>query len=409
MKIVQINAVCDSGSTGRTCKELNEALLQAGHHGLILYGNGSSQYPYGRKIEGDMGIKVHALLSRLLGKNAAYSPMATRKAIKIIKVYKPDVVHLRNLHGNYINLKQLLKYLAKHHIATVISLHDCWIFTGKCTHYTQTGCNRWQTGCHNCPSLKKDIPSFFFDRTREMWKEKNNLLREIPRLAVIGVSDWITEEGRKSPFFANAKEITRIYNWIDLDTFYLRQDITAAKYSIPEGKYTVLCVGAGWNPQADRTRDLLRLAENLGKDYQILLAGNITQEMELPENITQVGYISSAEELAKLYSAVDVYVHLSREDTFGKVIAEAMACGTPAVVYNATACPELVDEGCGYVVKTGDVQAMAKAIEKIVQQGKNTYREQCIQNVHRRFAKDALIQETLELYRMLRQSDEEEK
>lgn len=409
MTVIQINAVCDSGSTGRICKELNEELLHAGHQGLILYGNGSSQYPYGRKIEGKAGVKVHGVLSRLFGKNAAYSPVATRKSLKIIKAYKPDVVHLHNLHGNYINLKPLLKYFAKNDIPTVITLHDCWIFTGKCTHYTQTGCNRWQTGCYDCPRLKKDIPSLFIDRTAEMWKEKNNLLREIPRLAVIGVSDWITEEGRKSPFFANAKEIKRIYNWIDLETFYPRQEKVNAKYGIQDGKHAVLCVGAGWYPQADKTKDLIKLAEKFDESYQILLVGSVPDQGIFPENVNCVGYIQSTDELAKLYSAVDVYVHLSREDTFGKVIAEAMACGTPAVVYNATACPELVADGCGCAVTTADTDAVVDAVREIIQQGKAAYSTRCVENVRRRFAKDLLVQETLELYKMLCRHDEEEK
>lgn len=409
LKVIQINAVCDSGSTGRTCKELNEALLQAGHYGLILYGNGNSQYPYGRKIEGNMGIKVHALLSRLLGKNAAYSPMATRKALKIIKAYKPDVVHLRNLHGNFINLKPLLRYLAKNDIPTVVTLHDCWIFTGKCTHYTQTGCNKWQTGCYDCPRLKKDIPSLFLDRTPEMWEEKSKLLQEIPRLAVTGVSDWVTAEGEKSPFFANAKEIKRIYNWIDLDVFYPRQDDICRQYGIKKEKQTILCIGAGWHQKADKTKDLIKLAERLGADYQILLAGAVACEENFPANISRIGYVRDTEELAKLYSAVDVYVHLSREDTFGKVIAEAMACGTPAVVYNSTACPELVADGCGYAVATGDTDAVADAVRKITQQGKEKYSACCVENVRQRFAKDSLVQETLKLYKMLCQSDRDTK
>lgn len=398
MRILQINAVGDGGSTGRTCRELNDILIEQGHQGLVLYGNGSSDYKYAQKISGEYGVKLHGALSRILGKNAAYSPFATRKALRVIREYQPDVVHLRNLHGNYINIKPLLKYLSRMDIPTVVTLHDCWIYTGKCTHYTEKGCYKWQTGCFACPKLKADIPSFFFDRTPQMWKEKVELFQAIPRLAVTGVSDWITEEGRKAPCFANAKIIKRIYNWIDLDVFYPRQSDFREEYGIATDKFVILCIGAGWSKRSCKTEDLIKLAQKIGDDCQIVMAGNIPFAEDLPKNIKCIGYIHSTEELARLYSAVDVYVHLSREDTFGKVIAEAMACGTPAVVYNATACPELAADGCGYAVPVGDIDAMAEAIGHIKKAEKAVLARRCTETVRRRFDKEILVQDTIKLY-----------
>lgn len=397
MKVIQINAVCSQNSTGRTCQELNDGLIRLGHEGIVLYGNGTSQYEFARKVSGNLEVKIHGLLSRIFGKNAAYSPFATRKMLRIMEEYQPDVVHLHNLHGNYVNLKALLKYLAKHDIATVITVHDCWVFTGKCTHYTADGCYRWQTGCHNCPRLEKDIPSCFFDRTGEMWAEKKQLWEEIPRLAVTGVSDWITEEAKKS-FLSKAGIVCRIYNGIDLDVFYPRTGDFREHFGIAEDKFTILCVGAGWEEGSSKTKDLLSLAERLDENCQIVLAGSVPFADKLPQNIHCVGYVSSKKELAKLYSACNVYVHLSREDTFGKVIAEALACGTPAVVYNATACPELVGEGCGYVVEPGDVDAVFHAVKEIQKVPKDVYSPVCAEFVAKNFPKEKLIEDTLELY-----------
>lgn len=399
MKVVQINAVGDTGSTGSICKEINEALLQQGHKGVILYGNGGSTYEHAYKVSGKYEVKLHGLLSRIFGRNAAYSPLATAKILREIQRYQPDVVHLQNLHGNYVNLNPLLKYLGKKDIATVITLHDCWIFTGKCTHYTQIGCYKWKTGCHDCPKLKADIPSFFFDRTKQMWQEKVKLLREIPRLSVTGVSDWITEQGRQSPCFSKAGEITRVYNWIDFKTFYPRKSSIKEKYSIPEDRFMVLCIGAGWAKNASRTKELIKLAQSIGDDCQIVLAGSVPFAEELPGNIQYVGYIRSAEELAQLYSAADVYVHLSREDTFGKVIAEAMACGTPAVVYDATACPEIVEQGCGYVVEAGNTDLLLDAIYRVKEKGKESFSQACIESGLKRFSKEDLLAETIGVYK----------
>ena len=400
MKIVQINAVCGTGSTGRICRELNDSLLQQDHEGIILYGNGRSSYPYAQKVAVKLGVKGHGLLSRLLGKNAAYSPFATRKIINTLDKFQPDVVHLHNLHGNYVSLKPLLRFLAKKDIPTVITLHDCWFFTGKCTHYTAVGCDKWQTGCRGCPKLKADIPSYLFDRTGEMWTEKRDLFAAIPRLGVVGVSDWITEEAKKS-FLNSAKHIRRIYNWIDLDVFYPRAQTARADFGIDPDKFAVLCIGAGWAENAAKTKDLLALAQKLGENYQIILAGAVHFSGKLSANIKCVGYISDTDTLAKLYSACDVYVHLSREDTFGKVIAEAMACGTPAVVYDATACPEIIGVNCGYAVEAGNVDSVCGAVETVRRKGKAYFSRNCVQTVRERFSKRVLIEDTLALYQDL--------
>lgn len=403
MKLVQINAICDGSSTGRICRELNDALLERGHEGLIIYGNGHSEYAHARKVSGKYGVKLHGLMSRIFGKNAAYSPFATRKVIRLLKAYQPDVVHLQNIHGNFVNLKPLLKYLAKADIPTAVTLHDCWFFTGKCTHYTEQGCYKWQTGCHNCPKLKADIPSFALDRTAQMWKEKNCLFQAIPRLGVIGVSDWITGEGKKAPCFSNAKQIRRIYNWIDTESFSPRESNIRQKLGIAEDQFMILCIGAGWARNTSRSRELLKLAGILDPAYTIVLAGSVDFADELPDNIRYIGYVHSVDELAQLYSAADVYVHMSREDTFGKVIAEAMACGTPAVVYDSTACPELVREGCGYAVPAGDTQALKAAIDQIRQNGKETFSAQCRVSVEPRFLKTSIIDETIAFYQALQE------
>ena len=216
----------------------------------------------------------------------------------------------------------------------------------------------------------------------------------------IAVNNWITNEGKKS-FLGNANIIKRIYNWIDLDVFYPRTDNVFAKYGVPEDKFTVLCIGAGWRDGAPRFEDLLRLSNLLPKDMQIVLVGGVETEKQLPSNVKAIGYVNSVDELANLYSQASAYVHLSREDTFGKVIAEAMACGTPAIVYNSTACPELIGDNCGYVVKTGDLDAVVDALLKVSKDGKGKYAKYCVEFVKENFEKEKLLNDTLELYKEL--------
>ncbi len=392
MKILQINAIYGGGSTGRTAKELDEALKQAGHESFIAVSepdpNNNNIYVIGNKLDH----KIHSLLSRLFGLQGYFSFGATKRLIKYIDTIKPDIVHLRNLHANYVHVPLLLKYLAKKDIATVVTLHDCFFFTGKCTHYTTQGCYKWQSGCHNCPKLKADNKSWFFDRTKKLWNDKKKLFESIPRLAVVGVSDWITNEAKRS-FLKSAKTIKTIYNWIDLSVFYPREAKTT--------EFTVLFISAGWTPDSQKFKDVLDLSELLKGKVRILLAGNVDSSIKLPKNITSLGYIKNTNDLAHLYSQIDVYVHLSTEDTFGKVVAEAMACGTPAIVYNSTALPELVANGCGYVVPAGDISQIHTAIIEIMKNGKEAFNSACLKNVTKNFSKEENINEYIELYENL--------
>ena len=400
MKVLQINAVYGSGSTGRIVADISDTIKRAGGESFVAYQRTTERMENGFAMGNSFDCKVDALRARVLGLQACGSKRTTKRLLRWMDEIKPDVVHLHNLHGNYIHLPLLCNYLAKKDIATVITLHDCWFFTGKCTHYTTVKCNKWQTGCGNCPQLKKDIPSWFFDRTAKMWKEKKELFSAIPRLAVVGVSDWIKNEGKKS-FLRNASIIKRIYNWIDLNVFYPRVENVRVQYGIPEDKFTVLCIGAGWKEGMLKFDDLFALAAKLPSNMQIVLVGNVETDNQLPKNVISIGYIHHMDELAKLYSQADAYVHLSREDTFGKVIAEAMACGTPAIVYRSTACPELIGNGCGYIVEKGDIEAVCNVLLKIEKDGKDAYTKHCVEFVKGNFKKEQLLSETLQLYQSL--------
>lgn len=399
MNVLQINAVCDTGSTGRTCRELSDWLIEHGHKSLVVYGNGKSDYVYAVKISSKLDNQIHGLLERLTGYNARFSYFATKNLFQILEDFKPDVVHLRNLHGNYVHVPMLLRYLGEHDIPTVITLHDCWPFTGKCMHYTSSKCYRWKESCGRCPRLHQDIPSWYFDRTHEMLEEKGALFRKIPRLAVIGVSDWVTNEARQS-ILKNAKIVTRIYNWIDTEVFYPRENARKT-LGIDDNEFVVLFISADWQVVSSKFCDLIKLVPKLAdENIVVLLVGNIKAEVDVlkKSNVKQLGYIHSNDELATLYTAADVYVHLSREDTFGKVIAESMSCGTPVIVYNQTACPELIKEGCGFVVQEGDVDEIVSCVKNIKTMSKKIYIDNCISFVKNNFDKKNLINNMINEY-----------
>ncbi len=399
MKILQINAVCDSGSTGRTTRELSDWLLAHGHDSLVVYGNGHSDYPHAVKISSNFDNKLHGFLARLTGYNAHFSSGATQKLFRIIENFQPDVVHLRNLHGNNVDVPKLLRYLGEYDIPTVITLHDCWLFTGKCTHYTAVKCSSWQEHCGKCPRLKQDIPSWFFDHTAEMLREKRERFEKIPRLAVVGVSDWITNEARRS-ILSSAKIITRIYNWIDTEVFRFHPEAKVVLGLAPND-FAVLFISAGWSLSSTKYRDLEKLAVKLNEQgIAMLLAGQLPVDapvLKLPM-VKYLGYLKSTLDLANAYSAADVYVHLSREDTFGKVIAEALACGTPAIVYDTTALSELVPEGCGFVVPEGMIDEIMEKILTLRINRKEYCNSQCITFAHSSFDSEGLMNNYMKLY-----------
>ena len=200
MKVLQINAVYNLSSTGRTTTELHLAMLNKGIDSYVAYSKTNKPgdarlYHIGSPLD----VKLHGLFSRISGEQAYFSHIATKKLIKHIDAVSPDVVHLRNLHGNYINFPMLMDYLAKKDIAVVVTFHDFWFITGKCVHFTESRCDKWQYGCGNCPNLKDGNPTWFFDRTEKLLRDKTELFGEINRLALIGVSNYVTNEVKKSP------------------------------------------------------------------------------------------------------------------------------------------------------------------------------------------------------------------
>ncbi len=377
MKVLQINAVNKIASTGRTTSEMADFLRREGHTCAVAYSVGPSDHPeFEYQIGSKMDTKLHGLLSRVSGKQGYFSKAATRKLLSFTDEFAPDVVVLRNLHANYIHLPMLLGYLAEKDIATVAVLHDCWFYTGKCCHYTVAGCYKWQERCGDCPALKKYNTSWFFDKTAEMLADKKTLFGAIPRLGVVGVSDWLTGEAQKAPVFQNAKVIQRIYNWVDTDLF-VPQDTTALRAQMGlQNKQVLLCVASGWS-KAKGLDAVLRLAERLTKEQVLLLVGNAPQEQLTDPHIRHIPATNDTKELAALYSMADVFVQPSLEETFGKVTAEALSCGTPAVCFDSTANPELVGEGCGAVAPAGDADALAKCVQTVLAAGKAAFTERC--------------------------------
>ena len=366
MKILHITTI-RSGSAGRTATDLKEFFTQKGEEYRIAFSETDS-----KPINGDILIggkfdhKTHAFLSRLFGLQGYFSYFATKRFLKKVKAFCPDIVVLGILHANYINLPLLFKYLAEECIPVVMILHDCWFFTGKCTHFKARGCVKWKTICNHCPAKKSDNTSWLFDKSIKMFRDRLKWYNNLSSLTVIAVSDWERRIAEQSPLFSNA-DVIRIYNWIRTDVFKpaTEEEILKMKlkYNLqPLIKY-VISVSASWSSNMSRTLDAIKLARLLPENYKLIVVGE-TEKGVFPDNVICIPHTSDQKELAALYSLSSAYLHFSVEDTFGKVIAEAMACETVPIVFGSTACGETASP-YGIAVSSHDVKAMSMAIAYI--------------------------------------------
>lgn len=408
MKVIQINALGKTMSTGRTTREMHDYMKNHNIDSYIVCPaplDCNDAFFFSKRWR----MKIDTMLQMITGLEGYHSYTATRKLIKYLDKISPDIVHLRVIHSNCINLHVLLKYLSKKNIATVITLHDFWFLTGKCCYFTALKCDKWVTGCYKCPRPQVKHRPMLFERSKKMWTDKKNALLKIKKLAFVGVSDWVTNEAKKSPF-TNGKIVRRIYNWVDLETFlphdasYLRNNLGISD------KFVVLGVSSFWSIDDRKGLNLyIKLAESLPDIYSIILIGKINEDVLLPSNLIHVDSIKDKSLLADYYSMADCYLNLSLEETFGKVSAESLSCGTPVVAIDSTANKELVPKECGVIIDSLKIDEIENALRAIKNNKKEHYSINCRKFAEQMFNMETNIQEYIYLYEELIKEKNNEK
>ena len=396
--LLQINSTANWGSTGKIAEQIGILAMKSGWESYIAYGrNNNPSKSKLVKIGSKLGVYWHVLESRLLDNHGLASRLATRKLIKQIELIKPDIVHLHNIHGYYINYKLLFEYLSKRDIRVVWTLHDCWSFTGHCAHFVADGCYQWQTACRNCKCYK-GYPASLTSRAKRNFEFKKSLFLSVKdRLTLTPVSKWLASQTEQS--FFNGCNITYIYNGVDTSVFSpIKDSDIRSKYNLGDKKI-LLGVASAWG-EGKGLGDYYKLRERLTDDYIIVLVGMTDAQINaLPNGIVGIRRTQSQHELAELYSAADIVLSLSRAETFGLTIAEGMACGTPAIVYNTTAVPELITPQTGLIIDNiGDIDSLIAAIETICSNGKEHYSEACRKHAEQNFDKDKCFAKYIELY-----------
>lgn len=400
MKLLQINTTINSGSTGRIAEEIGKLVMEHGHESFIAYGRGNQPSASKTIKIGDKWIIWrHVLKSRLFDLHGFGSTNTTKSFIKELNIINPDIIHLHNIHGYYINVEVLFNFLKQAGKPVLWTIHDCWPYTGHCSHFDYVNCYKWESQCFACPNKKGYPASWFVDNSRNNYKRKKELFIGLSNLTIITPSRWLENLIKIS--FLKEYPIKTIYNGVDLNVFNpVKRNQTIEKYKLENLTY-IVGVANIWS-QRKGLDDFIKLRKILPESIKIVLVGlNENRIKRLPDGIWGIQHTEKISELAALYSAASAFVNPTYVDNFPTTNIEALACGTPVVTYNTGGSPEAINAHTGVVVEKGDIHALAAAIKTITEIGKAHYQPLCRQRAEQHFNKDERFMDYLRLYESL--------
>ncbi len=361
MKIAGINTGF-RGSTGRIMLDVANLMIKNGNEAYTFSGTKKENPPinhiyFSKPLENI----IHRVASVFWGISGRGSRNGTKKLIKKLEQIKPDVLHLHNLHGWYINLPMLFEYIRKNDIRTVWTLHDCWAFTAQCSHFTIEKCDKWKTGCYSCPRYRI-YPYTFVDKTPKMYELKKEWFTGVKNMTIVTPSQWLADLVKQS--FLKEYPVKVINNGIDLNIFKPTESDFRKKHNL-EDKKIVLGVAFGWGVR--KGLDVfIELSKRLPDNYKIVLVGTDESiDKQLPSNILSIHRTQNQKELAEIYSAADVFVNPTREENYPTVNMESIACGTPVITFRTGGSPEIIDENTGIAVDVDDIDSLYHEIIQI--------------------------------------------
>lgn len=398
MNVLQVNSVFGQGSTGRIVKDLHDILLLRGFESSVAYGReDASNVCDAIRIGHRYDNYSHVAKTRIFDAHGYGSYFATKKFVKKIDYLRPSVIHLHNVHGYYLNIEILFNYLAVSQIPVVWTMHDCWPMTGHCAHFDFVCCQKWKTICCDCPQKKSYPTSLLVDRSKKNYQVKKNLFTSLKNLHVVAVSKWLGGIVKQS--YLAKYPLYIIPNGIDVDIFFPQKNSfeIRCKYGVGS-RYMLMGVATAWSERKG-LKDFIELSKVLDDECVIFLVGlSESQLKSLPKKIIGIPRTDDIKELAQLYSAADIILNLSAEETFGLTSVEGFACGTPGIVYNCTASPELITPETGCVVNKGDFNGLINSITKIKEMRKESYSKACRERAVKYYNKNDRYMDYLKLY-----------
>lgn len=396
MRILQVNSSVNSGSTGRIAEDLSKVLILNENKSCIAYGRkGRESESQIIKIGSKWDIYLHILKTRLFDRHGFGSANATRSFIKEVDKFAPDLIHLHNLHGYYLNVDVFFEYLICRNQPVVWTFHDCWPFTGHCSHFQFVNCYKWQSACHNCPNTRRYPNSWLIDNSNNNFQRKKRLFTGLKKIVLVSPSEWLAGHLRNS--FLRNYEIKVINNGIDLDKFNhdFREDIRI-KYNLSK-KY-ILGVASIWTERKG-LGDFINLRDILDTDIEIVLIGLTQRQIKsLPFGIKGISRTESVIDLASVYSGAEVFVNPTYVDNFPTVNIESLACGTPVITYFTGGSSEIIDNETGRTVQKGDIIGLKSSILELLQHDRKKMSEQCRNRAEKLYDSKKMSYEYLSLY-----------
>ena len=399
MNILQINTVCNFGSTGRIAEQIGIEIARRGWTSHIAYGrkalkSQSNLIPVGAKWHR----YPNALWTRIFDSDSCLSKLSTLRFIEKIKEIAPDIIHLHNLHGYYLHAPTLLNFLGEYGKPVVWTLHDCWAITGHCTHFELCGCLKWKSACGDCPQKREYPASWFADRSAENYAEKISLISKMRNLTFVPVSGWLGNLVKSSKI-PNPK-IKVIRNGIDLSSFCPENACVDVGFIPDRNRKIALFVSNIWN---DRKGFYLipKFSGLLGENFQCVVVGVTKKQANLLEKygIKSIGKTQNIAELAGLYKLADVFVNVSFEESLPTVNMEAIACGTPVAAFNVGGTPETIpNEKIGIMAEKGNLTDLKKAVIKLASADRSEIRNLCLQEAKNKFDAKKTFKEYISLY-----------
>lgn len=395
-KIMQINITCGVGSTGRLAMMLYDESINKGYESRFAYSAFNPTLSSAFRIETRFQNYMRRGLNKYIGKKQAHSTPGTKRLIRYIEKENPNLIHIHNIQQNSVNYITLFEYLKKKQIPIIYTLHDCWSFTGGCYHFIKLQCDRYKNGCNNCPD--KSVVDDITIGTGKSYEIKRNLIGGNQNIHITCVSNWLRESAQSS-YMSKMDDVRTIYNGIDTSIFKPTISNMRDKLGISKTDFVILGIASYWDER--KGLDVFRkLKDTLTDNEKIVLVGLNEKQINDTKGFAYgLKRTDSLLELVELYSCADVFVNASTEETFGLTTVEAMACGTPVIVYNSTASPELVSSDTGFVLESNDIKEINRAIKEVKIKGKAHYTKRCVEHVKKNFDKNIMVENFIDLYR----------
>ncbi len=395
MKVMQINCVYKTGSTGKIVYDIHTELKKNGVESVVCYGRGKKiNEPKVYKTSSEIVAKFNNVKSRFTGMPYGGCFFATNRLLRVIKQEKPDVVHLHCINGFFVNIYRLVSFLKRQNIATVVTHHAEFLYTANCGYAYE--CENWKTGCGNCPSAQEAINSYV-DRTAKNFKNMEKAFKSFPNLISAGVSPWVSKRAGLSPIFEDKKNIA-VLNGIDCNIFRPCGDAKQlkAEFGLPLDKKVIIHVTSSFESKAKGGNNLRLFAQKIGDDAVILVVGNRETPSNLPKNIIAVGRVENQQKLAECYSMADVSVIVSKKETFSMPVAESLCCGTPVIGFKAGGPETISISKYSEFVEYGDIDALYNAVLRFLSLEKDA--EVISREATAKYDKKEMVNNYIQLY-----------